>query len=152
MGNMYVAREGAVAFLQRIVNKVRNIANAYPDAVYNTDEDTGQCSYYKGFVENGPDQEGCIVGQAMVPEIAVTISGDVIEACTDGLNLIYWQEAIDAGYDAIEGGFPIEEYPDVSDDVAPLLNWLSEVQALQDSGYSWGTAVKQADERYPLPV
>ena len=139
------AKEGTVPFLNRVIRKVRALAEAYPEARY-VQLPGGSCSYYRGTVENGPDSEGCIVGQAIIPEISVLKpEGDIYELFSDYLNLCVfsWDTPIEALAQFDEDEF--SSYVDHTNDAIPLLQWLQTVQSYQDGGATWGSAVRQAD-------
>lgn len=46
--------------VSQIYNEVEKLVNEYPEAIYK-----GHCNYITGKVENGPKEEGCIIGQAI---------------------------------------------------------------------------------------
>lgn len=112
---------------KQIEQEVRRLAREYPEAMYiSPDEGFGGCYYEKGKVERGPEQPGCLIGQAL-------------RNLKPGLKLDNGDQS-----DSIENlayGLTMEEFELPND----LLNWLSHVQRAQDRGVTWGKAVNYAD-------
>ena len=119
-----------------VVAEVRRLAEEYPAAIYPTEESyyvtrpDGQeieveCSYTQGIVKNGPETEGCIIGQAIarvLPEVDLTdLEGDT----------------------PTNKGFVALLETEVGD---PRLRWMKNIQIHQDCGKPWARAVVLADE------
>ena len=130
--------------MKKWVASVRDGADAYPDAQYLDSDDGygGECLYFKGVVRNGPDNEGCIIGQFVVP-----LWRD------DDIDWLHSQENAWGGYgldavlddvDQLDIRFDTdnnEEY----EAFTILRDWLVAVQQNQDTGHKWGEAVRKAD-------
>ncbi len=116
-----------------LVKRVRALADQYPDAVYQSKG--ASCSYLAGTVEGGPDTPGCIVGQAAHGYIRkdylaqADIQGDNVGG------LIRYINAVNPHY--------LDTPRQVSDSDQI---WLQVVQSRQDSGDSWGDAIRWADK------
>ena len=106
-----------------IVTQVRELAAKYPKAQYHKEEGSAYCDYEFGTVTNGPDTPGCIMGQA-VRLLGVDTSG--------------WGRG-EIGPILEEEGY---EFP--ADD--SNMDWLLAVQQRQDSGVTWGEAIKLTDK------
>jgi hypothetical protein len=51
---------------EQLIDKVKELARQYPNAVYQRPHSNKSACYYdKGKVENGPETEGCIFGHAL---------------------------------------------------------------------------------------
>jgi len=108
-----------------LIGEVRALAKEFPKCVYDS---SNGCRYTKGKCENGPDSEGCIIGQA-----AVRAGGDLTkfeDYTTQGIKHILHHCNI------VENR---KEYW-----------WLNEVQKHQDDGTTWEYAVKVADATCPI--
>lgn len=117
----------SITSVKEIEAKVRELASKYPDAEYQT-PDTA-CYYTQGRVRNGPEREGCLMGQALIElnpnEEEYLAHQDVGES---------------VGIMDILG-----QMHDVPDD-PETSRWLDRVQASQDGGQSWAEAIAHADE------
>ncbi len=115
----------AAVTIKALVREVRELVEEYPNARYSND--TG-CSYTLGEVVNGPQHDGCIIGQAAkrlgIMELFRYGDGEAIhgETVADILS-------VRLGID--------------KDD--PGLEWLNKVQHEQDLGAPWGQAVDVTD-------
>jgi hypothetical protein len=109
-----------MATSQNVVDKVREIAAAQPDYVYNTSGDSTMACYYTLNFDLTPG--GCIIGRALR---GVGISRNTLES--------------------YEGKAADEVVPYVVETSDDDNEWLRNVQMHQDAGYSWGTAVRRAD-------
>lgn len=111
-----------------VVSTVKELAKKYPNARYCLPKGSGSggCENVRGIVENGPPEEGCIIGQSLrilgVPE------------------------------DLIDGEYGVEESLDLCSihyesfgEMLPI-TFLIEVQENQDTGDTWGDAVEKATE------
>jgi hypothetical protein len=103
------------SILPSLVAKVKELGEKYPDAIYEKlpiEMGPQRCSYSKGKVINGPEREGCIIGQALV-ELGIDLE------CVKDNNSInnYFESCEEA-------------------------DWLCDVQDLQDRGKSWGEVQK----------
>lgn len=112
----------------KLQDKVRELANKYPNAVYKNSDNCG-CYYGVGEVENGPLEPGCLIGQAvrrLDPEVFEHISEN--------------------GDDVVSMMAKQSKYFDNSTDDGQIENWLSIVQGQQDDSKTWSQAVKAADD------
>ena len=105
--------------LEKIVEEVRALAEKYPNAVYQHVD--SWCHNLKGKVDNGPDCEGCLIGQA------VRNAGFMFPPCCerDGARSLMYKLGFDKDHS--------------------LSRWLGNVQTVQDGGHTWGVAVSVAD-------
>lgn len=94
---------------------VRQLAETYPNARYNR-YGTG-CRYSLGTVDDGPDEDGCIVGQAFR---------------LIGIDPAQFDEET-----------PVPPVHRITDE--PSGSWISIVQSRQDIGWTWGQALAEAD-------
>lgn len=126
--------------MTQLIEKVREFANQYPDGVYSN---SGSCCYTIGTVKDGPEQCGCIFGQAIkalggtIEEKIAQVNGadcTFVEGCTGMPNITALLET---------------RFPYVFNTASYLqLNWCIAVQRYQDSQMKWGDAIKFADRRY----
>jgi hypothetical protein len=100
----------------KVVGVVRDLARQYPDAVYRSPTESGECFYHKGVVENGPDRPGCIMREVVLMAGGSEHENEAIHAVVEGF---------------------------VS---AAVRTWCRIVQREQDAGKSWSEAVRLADE------
>lgn len=109
--------------LPELIQAVRDLAAEYPDAVYFHDA-AEVCSYSAGKAENGPDQCGCLIGQAMrlagLPPVPSELDDRPVDDLTEG-------------------------------DTQEQRWWLRSVQRHQDIRCTWSKAVEAADELVNLP-
>lgn len=106
--------------------EVRRLAEEFPNAIYRN----RPCLYNSGIVENGPETEGCIFGQALSilhPEDKESFDRT---SCFETINNI--SELIE------------RLYPDMKED-GRACEWFYRVQVAQDTGSTWLNAVKSAD-------
>lgn len=103
-----------------LANRICDLGEKYPNAIYQYAEE-GQCNYGKGKVANGPDEEGCIIGQAMPEDIRKKVCN------MDDYAINILPEYMDY------------EETDVNE---RLLSQIQCVQDAQDSGKPWGYAVQ----------
>lgn len=105
--------------IKDVVDQVVKLASEYPDCVYSGVG--GDCCNKTGECSNG--SVGCIVGQAL---ILAGVDPDCIEDSSDIYNVAdsLWSD--------------VSDYED-------KLDWLAEVQSLQDGGNKWGVAVSKAN-------
>ena len=111
-----------------IITVVRKLADDWPDAVYDLGELTA-CMYDTGSIDNGPDADGCIFGQA----------GRVL-----GI--------LDQFPDADAGGMGILTVFDDYLEIAASKDerkWVVAVQNAQDDHQTWRQAVARADRMVP---
>ena len=110
---------------QDVVSTVRDIANEYPEFVYEAPSELGGQCLYAHSSENGYTP-GCLMGQALY-RLGVDLSalqpyeGEGIEEVLEHLN--------------------------ISSDSDSRL-WLSEVQTAQDESVPWGLAVNPVDSEF----
>lgn len=112
--------------LNDLQKEVRRLAAEYPNAIY---QSLDGCYYNAGIVANGPDTEGCLLGQAirnLDPEIFEDIGMDG----DDIASLIQYMD---------------EHFDNSEDKEGNIENWFSIVQGQQDNGETWSEAVKIAD-------
>lgn len=127
-------------YLVLMITVARGLIMKFPNAIYQSDSEFEccmSCSYVEGDVLNGPPEKGCIWGH-----VARILGEQGISACKDikcGLGI---NQILD------------KRYPDLwmNDEDFKLYNWITEVQTKQDSKVTWLTAMKAADEAYPIPV
>lgn len=115
--------------LNDLQKEVRRLANQYPNAIYQSPNGFNGCYYNVGIVANGPDTEGCLLGQAirnLEPEIFEAITAD----SDDIVSLICIMN---------------EDFDNSEDEEGDIEKWLSIVQGQQDGGKTWSEAVKIAD-------
>lgn len=110
--------------MSSVAGYVRLLAEQYPNAIYRPAKKGEACSNIRGHVENGPQTEGCIVGQA------IRMSGNchlISEMYTDSqytpVNMFTKNQ-----FDALE------------------VKFLHLVQFYQDYEETWENAVKLADK------
>lgn len=128
---MTIAEELGIPPIADVVRVVRESAEKYPDAVYH--RRGGVCQYAEGSIDNGPpDFCGCIIGYSF--------------------HLLGFDPAKIDRYNRFGGesaGVPsAAEIWDDSDDRENWpkeLNFLSDVQCLQDQGSAWGDAVTESE-------
>lgn len=128
------------AFVALLITVVRGLAAKWPNAVYTRCE--GLCLYDKGKVENGPDFEGCIFGQAfriIGPMIPVDFTKDNWD------NYYINNKDVKAIWKLLDGYC----YPNTNQS---YVDWCSKVQAEQDGGGTWGEGVKAADFLFKIDV
>ena len=101
----------------KVEQKVRELAAKYPDFVYQRPK-ISTCNNLLGGDPKYPDLKGCIIGQA-------------VRACGYRITDTYSAAPVAALLRVLQVNEPVY--------------WLAEVQSLQDSGYTWGYAVKRAD-------
>lgn len=106
--------------LAQVKDAVKLLAKQYPDARYQRPT-SGVCEYASGTVKNGPDTEGCIVGQA-IREVAPEYVDKIRYSKSSAYGLF--------GY---------------SDNTEYVAKWISTVQVNQDVGRTWGEAVDIAN-------
>jgi hypothetical protein len=102
--------------VEKLTQAVRELAFEYPNATYRSTDPRGACHYYRGVVENGPPEEGCIMGHA-------ARRADLSELV-----------------ERMQTPEPIHHI------MANCGGWLRCVQLGQDKGRTWGEAVRYADE------
>ena len=107
-----------------LINRIRKLADKYPGATY-TPIDDESCSYTRGKVENGPEQEGCIVGQAAYGYLRIPLDMD-----RSGVGTLVIDTRVQGSEEEIA--------------------WMSEVQNQQDGGQTWEASVKAADRLVKL--
>ena len=105
-----------------LITQVRHLATEYPDARYYKAAGSSFCEYADGPVTNGPGSEGCIMGQA---------------ARLLDIDLFTWGRV--EIYQLLE-----DEGWDIGDINA--MDWLTQVQQIQDAGSTWGDAIVMADK------
>lgn len=120
--------------LDALISTVRQLAKQFPDAIYSE----GKCLYTSGRAGNG---QGCVLGQAA-------------KICNPSL---YKSMAI-SDKSCGQYGTAIYEIPSVKNakidaerqyhpHILNKINWLVEVQSLQDDETPWGECIKLADRQ-----
>lgn len=104
-----------------LLARVILLAKKYPEAIYQKAEGEYTCRNFIGKVLNGPDEEGCIVGQSL-RELGVD------ETC----KLANYGGVTRLVHDRI-----------VTSDLTAEQT-LIDIQCYQDNGYTWGRSVKMA--------
>ena len=111
---------------EQLIETVRAVAHEHPNFVYNSHEVPGKACFYRNEITGEPD---CIIGRAL----------DALGVLPEemGLNntvsvLILLGTLSDSGL--------VEEISQSQ------MNWLCRVQSYQDSGDTWGDAVRKADK------
>lgn len=114
----------------RLIAKIRELAQKYPNALYKKGWELAVCSYDKGTVVNGPKTCGCIVGQGLR-----RVSQKRFKETAE-------KESTSTSYQVLKNilNLPIN---------TNKANWIRRVQSNQDFGKTWGQAVKDACEAYP---
>lgn len=118
--------------IDELIDKVREIASEEPDFNYRaTNGLIGTCSYFGPI--GGGEGSGCIVGRAL---IALDVDMSKVREWEDDPNIptpideLLYERVVDVV-------FKVDEHDKVL--------WVDRVQRCQDSGDSWGEAVKFAD-------
>lgn len=107
--------------LSDLKNKVIELGTVYPNAIYAP----VRCEYHMGVVTNGPETEGCLIGQAIrllnptLPELIAENGGNFKE---------------------ILQTYPTE-FDTSEEDSASIADWLGRVQDVQDNHLTWGEAI-----------
>ena len=129
--------ENNTAGMEDIVEGVRLLARKHPDAVYtmpeNQEGETIGCAYTRGKVIDGPQSEGCVIGQVL---LGLHYNPDDLDSYDEFGN---WMGV----GPAVSGLVTDLGLTDEEDD--PNFMWLVCVQMKQDNGTPWGIAVKEAD-------
>jgi len=129
--------------LEQLQEKVRELANKYPDFVYCADGKTATktqtCSYLRGGNPKYPDRVGCLFGQALV-ELGCPKDDwhrySSLWGLTTSLEFLPIVDLIEA--------LELTSQSQRTDD---LTNWCLAVQRQQDMGVPWQEAVKAVDEK-----
>lgn len=103
---------------EKIIAETRKVAASSPDFIYK--QINGACKY----IDNG--SPSCIIGRALW-------NLDIIDAKCE------WDKFANS---SIEGVVSQEDWDIDPDEV----EWLSDVQNYQDTGYPWGRAISYADD------
>ncbi len=125
--------------MSHIVHAVRRLATLYPNAIYIEPDDAGACMYTVGEVNNGPQRDGCIIGQALLIEgIAADASNmeNMEVGAPDMLRQLVNDEHLAQDIAGI--------------DQSTVRQWFGWVQSVQDGGVTWAEAVRQADEHHDI--
>jgi hypothetical protein len=120
--------------LDDIIENVRDLAEQYPDAVYRSGMH-GLCSYTSGKAENGPDGEGCLLGQASISSF--------FEDYDLSLNERVMVHSVIC---------KLEREGLLKDVTDQKVKWLKEVQYYQDRRNTWSEAVRGADQMIGNPL
>lgn len=118
----------------QLIAAIRQIAARAPHRVYNTGGSASNCSY----LPNELNSCGCIVGEGLIELGIERALLDVIDQELAPIGPVGW------------GSDPVIDV--LSNSVRPdALNseWVSQVQAGQDSRLPWGAAVAAADRMFP---
>lgn len=106
--------------------EILKLVKRSPDNVYDSGEGHGACYYHKGKCTDG--SRGCIMGQALK---ACGVSDYALKGLgVETINVVCTTEEV--GYSERE------------------VDWLSCLQGAQDTYKTWGSALAQANEYYPL--
>jgi hypothetical protein len=107
--------------MQQVKDEVVRLAKEYPNAVYC--KKSGSCHNFLGGVKNGPDKEGCIVGQAFsnLREFSEDEKDDYSDACSCDM---------------------MRNFCCDFEETSNLSKFVLDVQFYQDIGWSWGESVK----------
>jgi hypothetical protein len=107
-----------------LANAVRRVAQQEPDKIYERPVGSG-CRYTHEVEETRAP--GCIIGQAVF-----SLTGQVVhqESMKGSVSTGIWADTLSLNEDRMNGY---------------LKNWLREVQANQDAGFTWSEAVRSAD-------
>lgn len=111
--------------LSDLKNEVIKLALEYPDAIY---KDVNGCYYGTGLVINGPETEGCLIGQGIC-----RLDEEVFEEITS----IYNGESFNSLIRSFKNYFLIDDEENK--------RWLIDTQTKQDEGLTWKKAVDYAN-------
>lgn len=118
-----------------VAREIVRLGRENPEHVYEITSDLG-CTYVRETSENNYEGD-CIVGQAMInlgldPKILLDADNALIRGGGKTASTIL-----------IENRSAVEEHDDV------ILNRIDTVQASQDEGTKWGTAIRNLTEEFP---
>ena len=106
-----------------LITQVRQLATDYPNARYHKAAGSSYCEYADGTVTNGPDHEGCIMGQA----------ARLLEIDLSNWGRVEIHQLLD------DEGWDMHDYN--------AIDWLTQVQQIQDGGSTWSDAIVIADKK-----
>lgn len=112
----------AASYIAELFTNVVALCEKYPDAVYAPNSKVED--YDDGFVECGPPEQGCLIGQANR-----MLKGHQRIRLIEGLNI--------AGCINMEFGSNFNKNPETIN----MMNMLATMQKLQDKRTPWGTCL-----------
>lgn len=131
--NIFNTFESYEEFLNVLKTEVIKLSNENPDFIYNPTNEVVSCRYNqpaeiydnkeKKFIQVGPNCNGCIIGQALQ---RMGWSDEEEIQCIFRLNLLLKYISVP-----------------IPDKLFKLVTSIIDVQKKQDSGYSWGNAIKE---------
>lgn len=119
--------------VEQVIGKVRELAEEYPNAVYQQ-VNCGGCCYTIGNVKDGPGC-GCIFGQAIK-----ALGGELHET----YNNIDCKYILKGFTDIPRAGYLLYEKFNLKLSISQE-SWCNKVQMMQDDGKTWSQAVAYAD-------
>ncbi len=125
--------------MSHIVHAVRRLAVLYPEATYRQPDEMGACMYTVGDVTNGPIQEGCIIGQALIAE---GVAEDASNMDTQEVG------APDMLRQLVNDSHLAQDIAGI--DQSTVRQWFGWVQSTQDQGMTWAEAIRAADDHHDI--
>lgn len=129
------------AFVALLITVVRGLAAKWPNAKYTKCD--GLYLYDKGKVENGPEFEGCIFGQAF------RIIGPMLPPDFAQHN---WPSDYCGKPDVKAIRKLLNDYYELDESVKNYVYWCNDVQAYQDTGLTWSNSIALADNDHLVNV